>query len=47
MPNRVFVVGVGMTPFVKPGGDKDYPDFAKEGACVRLDALLPFGAAPP
>ena len=24
--NRVFVVGVGMTPFVKPGGDKDYPE---------------------
>jgi hypothetical protein len=24
--NRVFVVGVGMTVFYKPGGDKDYPE---------------------
>ena len=30
-PNRVFVVGVGMTKFEKPGSrdDFDYPDMAK------------------
>jgi sterol carrier protein 2 len=34
-PNRVFVVGVGMTKFEKPGSrdDFDYPDMAKE--CVE------------
>ena len=31
MPNKVFVVGVGMTKFEKPGSkDWDYPDMAKE-----------------
>ena len=34
--NRVFVVGVGMTKFEKPGSRKnfDYPDMSKE-ACQR------------
>ena len=31
MGRKVFVVGVGMTKFEKPGSTgKDYPDFAKE-----------------
>jgi acetyl-CoA acetyltransferase len=34
---RVFVVGVGMTKFEKPGvRDWDYPDMAKEAATKAL-----------
>ncbi|CAF4878413.1 unnamed protein product [Pieris macdunnoughi] len=36
MGKKVFVVGVGMTKFVKPSTDKDYPDFGKEAV---IDAL--------
>jgi len=41
---RVFVVGVGMTPFLKPGKhDKDYPDFAKEaGERALADATIKY-----
>jgi sterol carrier protein 2 len=41
--NRVFVVGVGMTNFVKPGGDRDYPEFGKEAVERALaDAGVPY-----
>uniref|UniRef100_A0A1Y1MQH7 Thiolase N-terminal domain-containing protein n=1 Tax=Photinus pyralis TaxID=7054 RepID=A0A1Y1MQH7_PHOPY len=33
---RVFVVGVGMSKFVKPGTGGDYPDYAKEALCNAL-----------
>lgn len=36
MPRKVYVVGVGMTKFVKPGTQGDYPDYAKVAV---LDAL--------
>ncbi|CAG9790062.1 unnamed protein product [Diatraea saccharalis] len=36
MPRKVYVVGVGMTKFVKPGTGGDYPDYAKVAV---LDAL--------
>jgi sterol carrier protein 2 len=36
MPKKVFVVGVGMTKFVKPGTAGDYPDYAKVAV---VDAL--------
>lgn len=40
---RVFVIGVGMTKFEKPGGEKDYPDFAKEaGERALADACISF-----
>ena len=44
MSNRVFVVGVGMTAFEKPGAkDWDYPQMAKESVSKALaDAKLPF-----
>ncbi|XP_061903101.1 sterol carrier protein 2 [Entelurus aequoreus] len=45
--NRVFVVGVGMTKFDKPGarGDYDYPDMAKEaGQKALADAGIPYSA---
>lgn len=37
--NRVFVVGVGMTKFEKPGSRKnfDYPDMAKEAGHRALE----------
>ncbi|XP_040834468.1 sterol carrier protein 2 isoform X2 [Ochotona curzoniae] len=44
---RVFVVGVGMTKFEKPGTDdaKDYPDLAKEaGEKALADAQIPYSA---
>ncbi|KAI5139615.1 sterol carrier protein 2 [Manis pentadactyla] len=44
---RVFVVGVGMTKFVKPGGENsgDYPDLAKEaGQKALADAQIPYSA---
>mmetsp|Transcript_40861 Transcript_40861/g.102901 ORF Transcript_40861/g.102901 Transcript_40861/m.102901 type:complete len:675 (-) Transcript_40861:59-2083(-) len=42
--NRVFVVGVGMTKFEKPGKrDWDYPDMAKEaGEKALADAGIPY-----
>lgn len=42
--NRVFVIGVGMTKFEKPGAtDKDYPDFAKEaGERALADACISY-----
>ncbi|XP_053432501.1 sterol carrier protein 2 isoform X2 [Nycticebus coucang] len=42
---RVFVVGVGMTKFVKPGTEnsRDYPDLAKEaGQKALADAQIPY-----
>lgn len=40
--NRVFVVGVGMTKFEKPGArDWDYPDMVKEaGEAALADARI-------
>ncbi|XP_078120657.1 sterol carrier protein 2 isoform X2 [Sander vitreus] len=45
--SRVFVIGVGMTKFDKPGarGDYDYPDMAKEaGQKALADAGVPYSA---
>ncbi|XP_077580010.1 sterol carrier protein 2 [Stigmatopora nigra] len=45
--NRVFVIGVGMTKFDKPGarGDYDYPDMAKEaGQKALADAGIAYSA---
>ncbi|XP_074506694.1 sterol carrier protein 2 [Sebastes fasciatus] len=45
--NRVFVIGVGMTKFDKPGarGDYDYPDMAKEaGQKALADAGVPYSS---
>jgi len=44
MGERVFVVGVGMTKFEKPGGrDWDYPDMGEEAARKALDdAGIPY-----
>jgi acetyl-CoA acyltransferase len=46
MSRRVFVVGVGMTRFEKPGKrDWDYPDMAVEAASKALDdAGVPYDA---
>lgn len=46
MTKKVYVVGVGMTPFEKPGArDWDYPDMAKEAGQMALkDAGLSFEA---
>ncbi|XP_023405355.2 sterol carrier protein 2 isoform X1 [Loxodonta africana] len=43
---RVFVVGVGMTKFVKPGDNsRDYPDLAKEaGQKALADAQIPYSS---
>lgn len=44
---RVFVVGVGMTKFTKPGveNSRDYPDLAKEaGQKALADAQIPYSA---
>ncbi|XP_005353595.1 non-specific lipid-transfer protein [Microtus ochrogaster] len=44
---RVFVVGVGMTKFIKPGSENliDYPDMAKEAGLKALaDAQIPYSA---
>jgi len=42
--NRVFVIGVGMTKFEKPGeSGKDYPEFAKEaGERALADACIDY-----
>jgi acetyl-CoA acyltransferase len=38
MPERTYVIGVGMTKFDKPGTkDGDYPDWAKEAGEIALD----------
>ena len=38
MSNKVFVVGVGMTKFEKPGSkDWDYPDMAREAGTKALE----------
>nr|XP_020474006.1 non-specific lipid-transfer protein isoform X1 [Monopterus albus] len=45
--NRVFVIGVGMTKFEKPGAqdNRDYPDMAKEaGQRALADARIPYSA---
>lgn len=47
MAERVFVIGVGMTDFVKPGTrpDWDYPDMAKEaGNAALADAGIEYNA---
>lgn len=46
MTQKVYVVGVGMTPFEKPGArDWDYPDMAREaGQAALQDAGLSFEA---
>ncbi|XP_039330529.1 sterol carrier protein 2 [Saimiri boliviensis] len=44
---RVFVVGVGMTKFEKPGAEnsRDYPDLAREaGQKALADAQIPYSA---
>ncbi|XP_036899145.1 sterol carrier protein 2 [Sturnira hondurensis] len=46
-PRRVFVVGVGMTKFMKPEtkDSRDYPDLAKEAGMKALaDAQIPYSA---
>jgi acetyl-CoA acetyltransferase len=44
MPSKVYVIGVGMTKFEKPGArDWDYPDMAKEAGTNALeDAGIPY-----
>ena len=45
MAERVYVIGVGMTDFVKPSArpDWDYPDMAREaGQQALLDARVPY-----
>ena len=40
MSRKVYVVGVGMTKFEKPGGrDWDYPDMAREAGTVSYTHL--------
>jgi acetyl-CoA acyltransferase len=49
MPNKVFVVGVGMTKFEKPGRREgwDYPQMARESGTNALqDAGIDSRAAP-
>lgn len=45
MGNKVYVIGVGMTKFEKPGSKAwDYPDMAKEAGTKALDdAAIPYG----
>src|SRR3954471_166727 len=44
MTNRIFIAGVGMTKFEKPGArDWDYPDMAREaGTAALADAGIGF-----
>ncbi len=46
MGRKVYVVGVGMTKFEKPGSKEwDYPDMAKEaGQKALADAAIPYDA---
>jgi len=44
---KVFVVGVGMTKFEKPGArDWDYPDMAQEAGQKALDDAGRYGTTP-
>ena len=46
MPNRTYVIGVGMTPFSKPGTkDGDYPDWPAQKALRWMppDLIEKFG----
>ncbi|NUR73720.1 MAG: lipid-transfer protein, partial [Hamadaea sp.] len=36
MSQNVYVVGVGMTPFRKPGGDADYPQLVRAAGQAAL-----------
>jgi len=44
MGRKVYVIGVGMTKFEKPGSKQwDYPDMAKEaGQKALADAKIPY-----
>ncbi|KAG6447494.1 hypothetical protein O3G_MSEX004982 [Manduca sexta] len=43
MPRKVYVVGVGMTNFIKPSTGGDYPDFGKEAVLAALaDARIKY-----
>lgn len=43
MPRKVYVVGVGMTKFVKPNTGRDYPDLGKEAVEAALaDARIKY-----
>lgn len=43
VPRKVYVVGVGMTKFLKPSDTVDYPDMAKEAGQSALDdAGIPY-----
>src|SRR5437879_3469558 len=44
MTSRVYVAGVGMIPFVKPGANAPYPVMGAEATALAL-ALLDFGGA--
>ena len=45
MSRRVFVAGVGMIPFVKPGANEPYPVMAaKAGRLALADACIGYGA---
>ena len=46
MSHRTFIIGVGMTPFAKPGTKEgDYPDWAREaGAAALADAGVGYEA---
>ncbi|XP_072944624.1 sterol carrier protein 2-like [Epargyreus clarus] len=45
MVKKVYVVGVGMTKFVKPNSGRDYPDLGKEAVEGALaDARIPYAA---
>eukprot|EP00164_Ancoracysta_twista_P002313 GFYU01003057.1.p1 GENE.GFYU01003057.1~~GFYU01003057.1.p1 ORF type:complete len:562 (-),score=217.15 GFYU01003057.1:81-1766(-) len=40
---KVYVIGVGMTKFCRPGSGKDYPEFAKEAVANALqDSGVPY-----
>jgi len=42
-PRRVFIIGVGMTKFEKPGLEWDYPDMARiAGKRALTDACIPY-----
>ncbi|CAB3230514.1 unnamed protein product [Arctia plantaginis] len=43
MPRKVYVVGVGMTNFIKPDSDSDYPELGKEAVLAALaDACIKY-----
>lgn len=45
MTNDVFVAGVGMVPFVKPGASAPYPVMAEQAAREALAHKLGLGGA--